>query len=127
MNGWTMASDACGLASREHDKLLRILVANEPQSYRDVLSSALHVLLPEYEVRAALPAELDREVDRFQAHVVICSRLSEAVRAVACAWVLLYPGGQAHAVVSIDGREQEVSDIELAGLLSVIDAARLLI
>ena len=118
-----MATVERAAAHNDKGKALRIFVAIEPQSYSDVFSSALHVLLPAHDVRAAVPVDLDSEIARFTPHVVICSRLSEAVRVVARSWVLLYPDGHAHAVVSIDGREEEVVGIELSCLLAVIGAA----
>lgn len=118
-----MATVERGAAHSDNGIALRILVAIEPRSYSDVLSSALHLLLPAHDVQAAVPVDLDREIARVTPHLVICSRMSETVRAVVHSWILLYPNGHAYAVVSIDGHEEEVPGIDLASLLSVIDAA----
>jgi hypothetical protein len=101
---------------------MRILVANEPRSYREVIATTLQVLRPHLEVIEVEPEDLDREVVRLVPNMVLCSRLSEAVETRPIAWVVLYPNGETQAVISIAGHSQPVSgDLPFPLLLSIID------
>jgi hypothetical protein len=70
----------------------RIVVANEPRSYREAMAVAWQVLRPEVEVILAEPRDLDAEVARLDPQLVLCSRLTEGLRAGSRAWVVLYRG-----------------------------------
>jgi hypothetical protein len=100
---------------------IRVLAANEPVAYREVVAAALGHLRPRVEVLTADPAELDAAVIRAAPHVVVCSNLTEVVRTRALGWVLLYPGGENRGVVSVGGVEATVEAIEFDALLSVVD------
>ena len=101
---------------------MRILVANEPRSYREVIASTLQVLRPHLEVILVEPEDLDRDVVRLAPNLVLCSRLTETVETHALAWVVLYPNRETRAVISIAGQCHTVStDLPFPGLLSVID------
>jgi hypothetical protein len=93
---------------------VRILVGNEPRSYREVIIVA--------------PEDLDGAVvqRRPRPQLVLCSRLTEVVETRGLAWVLLYPHGEAHVVISIAGRRQTAPDLDLDGLLCLIDQTELL-
>jgi hypothetical protein len=107
---------------------MRILVANEPRSYREAIAGALRVLCPHLEVIVVEPEDLDREVVRLAPNVVLCSRLTEAVETRPLAWVVLYPNGETWAVISIAGRCHTISaDLPFTRLLSVIDEVERLI
>ncbi|HET8632332.1 MAG TPA: hypothetical protein VFL91_33320 [Thermomicrobiales bacterium] len=101
----------------------RVLVANEPALYREVLVAAFAQLRPHAEVVAVEPAALDTAVRDRAPHLVICSRLSALVEASAPAWVVLYPGGEDRAVVRVGGRRTETRGLEFPGLLAVLDDA----
>ena len=58
----------------------RIVVANEPRSYREAMAVACRVLRPEVEVILAEPADLDAAVARLDPQLVPCSRLTEVYR-----------------------------------------------
>ncbi|MDP9375750.1 MAG: hypothetical protein M3Q65_25530 [Chloroflexota bacterium] len=100
---------------------VRILVANEPSAYRDVIAAAFRALRPAAEVRPVAPEVLDGEVVCRAPHLVICSALSEIVQTRAHAWVLLYPGGTAQVVTSLAGRRATTADITLEDLLALVD------
>jgi hypothetical protein len=102
---------------------LRILVANEPRVYREVLAAVMQALRPQVEVSIAEPGDLDHAVARLDPHVVVSSRLSEAVQTRVLVWVMLYPEGESWAEVSIAGQRCTVADIELTCLLALIDRA----
>jgi hypothetical protein len=83
---------------------LRILVANEPRSYREAIADALQELRPNIEVVVLEPEALEPELRRPTPQLVTCSRLTPAVEDIALAWVQLYPEQETMARVSIGGR-----------------------
>ena len=101
----------------------RIVVANEPRSYREALAVACHVVRPEVEVILAEPDDLDAAVRRHDPQLVLCSRLTEGLRTGSRAWVVLYPGGEALAVISVAGHRVTTDDLGFAALAAVIDRA----
>jgi hypothetical protein len=100
---------------------MRILVGNEPFSYRHVQAETFRVLRPDAEIVLVEPLGVDQAVATFAPHVVLCSTLSEVIRNRALAWVLLYPDGADMGVVSIAGKEQTIHQIDFDDLLAVID------
>jgi hypothetical protein len=102
---------------------LRILVANAPAAYREVHAELLRALRPEAAVFLSDPAELDAAVARLQPHLVLCSALTDSLRAAPLAWLLLYPEGANRAVASVGGRERAIEAIGLADVLAVVDEA----
>ncbi len=107
---------------------MRILVANEPCVYREVLAASFQALRPEFEVIEAEPGDLDGEIERLDPHLVVCSELTEAVRSRPLAWVQLYPDGtdNSRSLVCIRGECTEVDSLKLADLLAIIDQVELL-
>jgi hypothetical protein len=55
---------------------VRVLVANEPTIYREVISAALKELRPSVEVFAAASEDLDQEFLRLLPRLVVCSTLT---------------------------------------------------
>ena len=100
-----------------------IVVANEPRSYREAMAVACRVLRPEIEVILAEPADLDAAVVRLDPQFVLCSRLTEGLRTGSRAWVLLYPEGEAQAVISVAGHCVTTGDLGFAALAALIDQA----
>ncbi len=100
---------------------LRILLANEPRAYREVMAGAVQQLRPQHEVVAVAPDDLDAEVLRLDPQLVLCSHLTPAVQAHPLTWVMLYPGGETRAEISIGGEHTTVGDLEFNSLLSIID------
>jgi hypothetical protein len=101
----------------------RIVVANEPRSYREAMAVACRALRPEVEVILADPADLDAEVTRLDPQLVLCSRLTEGLRTGSRAWVVLYPGGETLAVIQIAGHCVTTGDLGFAALAAAIDQA----
>ncbi len=101
----------------------RVVVANEPRSYREAMAVACRVLRPEVEVILAEPVDLDAAVLRLDPHLVLCSRLTEGLRTGSRAWVVLYPEGAARAVISVAGHCVTTGDLGFAALAAVIDQA----
>jgi hypothetical protein len=100
----------------------RVLVACELKSYREAIASAFRVLRPGVEVFEAEEEHLDREVERLDPDLVVCSRLSGRVEARAPNWVELYPGCGSRSVVSLRGERSTIEEIQLSDLLSIVDS-----
>ena len=100
-----------------------VVFANEPRSYREAMAVACRVLRPEVEVILAEPADLDAAVVRLDPQFVLCSRLTEGLRTSSRAWVLLYPEGEAQAVISVAGHCVTTGDLGFAALAALIDQA----
>ena len=104
-------------------EVMRVLVANEPFVYREVISAAFKELRPHVEVISAEPQDLDREFSRLVPHLVVCSRVTAQVERGATAWVELYPEHASGAVVSLGGEETTSDAMDFDTLLSVLDRA----
>ena len=102
---------------------LRILLTNEPRSYREAIAGTFRALKPNTQVFVAEPEELDAEVERLRPQLVVCSRATPTVEVTTLVWVELYPGHGSISTVSICGERSTVVGIELADLLSAIDRA----
>ena len=101
---------------------MRILVAIAPRSYREALALSLQRHRPNAEVRIATPAVLDREVERFEPHVVVCNDgVTEKVRKSVPSWVEIMFHDSLNANVSVDARTSTVEDIATDDLLAVVD------
>ena len=105
---------------------MRVLVANDPCLYREVITDALRELRPHLEVRAIEPGVLEGEVARLRPHLVVCSRISAAVHAL-LAWIMLYPDGENRAVINAAGEHVTVNDVGFGDILSIIDRTELLL
>jgi hypothetical protein len=100
---------------------VRVLLANEPRSYRETLAAAFRILKPNIEVFVIDPDKLDVEVERLSPQLVICSRTTPTVERQSLAWVELYPEYSSVSVVSVGGERSTIAWIDLADLLWVID------
>ena len=101
--------------------IMRILLANEPRAYREVIAAAFQALRPNHEVISVAPDDLDAEVERLDPEFVLCSRLTPAVLQHPRSWVVLYPDGETQAVICVDGRRTTTGDVEFEQLLAIID------
>ena len=101
----------------------RVLVAHEPTSYREALAAVLPELRPRLRAHLVEPAELEAALGRLRPAVVVCSRLSAAVRAHAAAWVLLYPDGEDRLAVGGVPAPYRLAHPRLADVLAALDAA----
>lgn len=103
---------------------MRILVANAPRSYREVMAITLQELAPNVEASIAEPEALDREVARLTPDLVICSQATETVRNANLSWIALYPEGSNRAVISVRGQRWRVLKPTLDNVFAVIDEIR---
>jgi hypothetical protein len=100
---------------------MRLLMANEPRAYREVIAEAVRELRPGVEVRTVEPGALDEAISEFQPDMVICSKATEAVREGVLTWLELYPEFSANSVASVNGETATFGEIQLPDILSVID------
>lgn len=102
---------------------VRVLIANEPGMYREVISAAFEELRPGVEIFTAEPEDLEKEFLRLLPHLVVCSRTTRLVDLDAPVWVELYPDGASYAVVKeLDGSRRTFSRIGFDTLLSILDS-----
>jgi hypothetical protein len=99
------------------------LLANEPCIYREVIAEALRTLRPTVELVVLEPEALDAEVKCLTPQLVVCSRLTRAVRDIAPAWIELYPEQKNLARVRVGGQHWTIEEIKLAHLLAIVDRA----
>lgn len=109
-----------------HTKGMRVLLANEPRTYREVLFEVLRWRRPKLEVHVAEPGALGVEVERLHPHLVVCSQDRRAVRNSCLAWVRLYPDGENLAEIFTTGGRATIVGMEFEDFLSVVDDTELL-
>lgn len=103
---------------------MRVMVANSPVSYREVISAVLKEMRPQLEVLAVEPDDLDEEFARFSPHLVVCSQATELIQREAAAWVELYPGHASEVVVVLCGERVTYPEgMDFEALLSMVDEA----
>ena len=106
---------------------MRVLVANDPQVYREAIADALPKLRPLVEVSLAEPEELEREAMRVRPHLILCSRKVDDSLARAghlLAWMVLYPDGEDRAEIGDAASERTtllLQGVALDDLLRVVD------
>ena len=99
----------------------RIVLANEPRAYRDVMAAAFRSLRPELEIVTVEPDELGAYLAQCEPAVVVYSREGDGLPPRVFAWVLLYPEGENRATVSVAREETSYADMEFDDLLGVLD------
>ena len=102
---------------------MRVMVANEPRSYRETIAYALAELRPNAEVLTVDPEDLERELLRVSPQLVVCSRVTRLIKREAPAWIELYPDLASESVVGFDGQRITYPDIDLETVLSIVDEA----
>lgn len=105
----------------------RLLMANQPRAYREVIAEAVRELRPGFEVVTVEPGELDRSVLTLEPDAVICNSASEVVRKKVPVWIELYPDFASSSVVSMEGRLSTLEDIQHSDILSILDRTERLV
>lgn len=105
---------------------LRVLFANDPRSYREAIAAAMSDLMPQYEVFVSDAGALDEEMLLLKPGLVVCSRITAAVRALAPCWVELYPDGERLANVWLGDSLSVRREVDLPELLSIAGTAEFL-
>ena len=104
----------------------RILVANEPRSYRETFARVFQALRPHVESIAVDPDALDREALRLRPDVVVCGRVTPTVETVARCWMELRVEGETLVSTSKPRMPSDGRDVDLAYLLSFIDRSEVM-
>ena len=106
---------------------MRILISVMPRMYREALALSIHRHHPDLEVRLGSPEDVTRELARFKPHLLVNNDgegLSpEALHGLHC-WVEVLYTDHMSARVMMDGRVEEVRDMDLQQLLEVVDETR---
>ena len=102
---------------------IRVLVANEPLAYREVISAAFKELPPHVKVHATEPTDLNKEFLRLSPRLVVCSRTTALIEHEVPAWVELYPGHASRTVASLSGEKTTFDAMDFDTLLSILDEA----
>ena len=105
---------------------MRVLLANEPRLYREVLAETFQGLRPQFEACAVEPQELDQEVLRVRPDLVICDRVTPAVEATVRFWIeyRVENGALVVTATNVWGLALLADGMGLNGLLSVIDQTK---
>jgi hypothetical protein len=100
---------------------MRILLANEPRSHREVFAGALRALRPHAEVITVKPDALEGEAPRLRPDAVVCSRVTPALRTATGRWMeVRLEGGTLLVRASDTGRTYDRNP-GLEILLSFVD------
>jgi hypothetical protein len=101
---------------------IRILVAIEPQMYREVLAFHIRKERPAVEVVLASPQSLRGQVEQARPHLIIAAEVpSELKEMDALFWVELSAEDELVATISVDGYSDTIHDVSLQNLLAAVD------
>lgn len=101
---------------------LRIIIANEPRSYRDALAGVLEQTRPRDSVISVDPGQIEHALGKWPGALVVCSEVTTVVEQLAGAWVRLSDDGEV-AVSGGDEVEVMAHRVGLDAVLDAIDAA----
>ena len=105
---------------------MRVLLANEPRLYREVLAETFQGLRPQLEACAVEPQELNQEILRVRTDLVICDRVTPVVEATVRFWIEYRVENQALVVIATNvwGLAPLADGMSLNSLLAVIDRTK---
>ena len=102
--------------------VLRILVAIEPQMYRQVLAFHFRQERPRADVLLASPQTLHDEARRTRPHLIFANEVPpEFKEAGGVFWVEVRTDDGLVATISADGYSTTIHDVSLQELLAVVD------
>ena len=94
--------------------------------YREVIALSIHRSRPGLDVRSAPPEEAGREIGTFRPHLLVHNDTAPipegALAGVDCRVEVLYSDSMS-VRVHVGGRVEEVDDMDVGGLLGVVEAA----
>jgi hypothetical protein len=98
-------------------EVVRILVAIEPQMYREVLALHFRQERPLSELTLASPQTLKAEAERTRPHLIVADEIPPELKEEGSSfWVELRVSDVLVATISADGYSDTVRDVSLAGL-----------
>lgn len=101
----------------------RVVVANEPRSYREVMTETLSEIRPEIDFLLVDPAELARAVPGLLPDMVICDEATAVVQDNAPIWLELYPKQNPSSVLGFQNEVSTVENIQFSDILAIVDRA----
>jgi hypothetical protein len=99
---------------------VHILVAIEPQVYREVLAFHLRQQRPQAEVVLASPQTLLAEAERVRPHLIVANEVPPKLKEMGF-WVEVRADDGLVATISADGYSGTIHDVSLQDLLAVVD------
>jgi hypothetical protein len=104
---------------------MKLVVAIEPRSYRQVIGEVIRSIRPRVEVTILEPGTLGAGVRRLAPELVFADRPDtfgpEGGPTRRSAWVEFHPYEHPPARVCLAGRTWEAEEVELSDLLSIVD------
>lgn len=101
---------------------MKVLIAIEPRSYREVIGLTIEELRPHLRVEVVEPGTLQSEVSRLRPDLVFCGGSDTVSRSTgAKAWVEFRPYAATQATVCLSGELYAFEDVDLDDILSVVD------
>jgi hypothetical protein len=101
---------------------MRVLIAIEPRSYREVIGQAIQAFKPHLEVAVVESEDLWVALERLDPGLIFADRPNNAA-ADRSSWVEFRPYEQPPAKIWVGGRYRELEEVEFSDLLSVVDEA----
>ncbi len=98
---------------------MRILVAIQPLMYRETLVHTLSQRLPHAEILVLSPEEVDGEVGRSGADLVVCNRLTDEMRSSVFSWVRIAYEDSLNATFWLNGEESTIENISVDDMLRI--------
>ena len=106
--------------------MIRVLVALSPRMYRQAIALSIHRNRPGLDVGAAPPEAAVGEVEAFRPHLLVHNDTAPipegALDGVPCRVEVLYSDSM-DTRISLDGRLERIEDMDVGGLLRVVDRA----
>ena len=100
---------------------MRVLVALNPQMYRQTIKFFLAERRPHLDVKSADPADLEQELSGFRPDLLICHEPIPAMRKRVLSQVeILYSDGL-DALVRVQDRESRINNMGVQELLCAVD------
>ena len=95
----------------------------EHRAYRGVIAAGIRILRPRADVATSTPDELEGEIARFAPRVVVCSQQGVTDPGDVPAWVELPVQPGRPAKIRVGGSRWTSVNLELEGLLAIVDEA----
>lgn len=113
--------------SEEDTYRTRVVVANEPRSYREAFAAAFQALRPHLEVIVIEPEDLYREVRRTHPQIVVCGRITSDLKNRIPYWIEFYVEDETITVQSNVQTASTGAEVGFGDLIAIIDEAEKLL
>jgi hypothetical protein len=110
-----------GVVAATVPAVVRILVAIEPQMYRQVLAFHLRQERPRADVVLTSSLTLQDEAKRLRPHLIFANEVPPELKEKDCFWVEVRNDDGLVAIISADGYSTTIHDVSLQDLLAVVD------